>query len=73
MACECGSERIAMVNAKCSDLCQFVIDDYEKVGYVQSDVGIGDGDYIEFDYCLDCGRIQGKFPVETPKKEEDGW
>lgn len=34
----------------------------EKDGYVPSDMGIGGGDYIEFEWCLDCGQIQGTFP-----------
>ena len=39
--------------------------------YVPRDLGIGGGDDVHFDYCLDCGQIQGKFPLlpaelETP-------
>jgi hypothetical protein len=34
-------------------------------GYVPSKMGIGGGDYMEFSYCLDCGQIQGKFPVKV--------
>jgi hypothetical protein len=28
-------------------------------------MGIGHGDYIEFRYCLNCGQIQGEFPIEN--------
>jgi len=30
-------------------------------GYVPHDFNIGGGDYIDFRYCLDCGRIQDVF------------
>jgi hypothetical protein len=26
-------------------------------------MGIGGGDYVAFSYCLDCGQIQGDFPL----------
>lgn len=63
----CVSTRIATVNAKCSDMCQFILGNIDHEGYVPRGVGIGGGDYIEFDYCLDCGQIQGHFPVEDPE------
>ncbi|MCK5605789.1 hypothetical protein KAR91_28090 [Candidatus Pacearchaeota archaeon] len=35
--------------------------------YVPDDLGLGPrggkGDDMEFDYCLDCGLIQGDFPI----------
>jgi hypothetical protein len=37
-------------------------------GYVPSCLGVGEGDYVEFEYCLDCGQIMGKFPVEVPSE-----
>jgi len=64
MPCTCGSTRIASVSGKCSDLCSFETADYEHEGYVPEGVGIGGGDCIEFDYCLDCGLIQGQFPIK---------
>lgn len=39
-------------------------------GYVPRDLGIGGGDAIHFIYCLDCGQIQGKFPVPPTAIEE---
>lgn len=36
---------------------------YDLNDYVPDDIGIGGGDYVEFSYCLDCGMIQGDFPV----------
>ncbi len=69
----CKSDRIAGVNAKCSDLCYARIGTYEHQGYVPSDMGIGGGDYVEFKWCLDCGRIVGQWPVfpDTDEWEPD--
>ncbi len=64
MACQrCKSERIANVSAKCADLCFCSVDGKEHEGYVPSDMGVGSGDYVELEYCLDCGQIQGGFPL----------
>ena len=71
MSCKCGSKRIATVQAKSSDLNFISIGDKEHNGYVPKDMGIGEGDYIEFDYCLDCGQIQGEFPLPSTKLEEE--
>lgn len=38
-------------------------------GYVPDDLGIGGGDYVEFDLCLDCGQVQGTWPLPLSKKE----
>ena len=70
MKCQrCESTRLAGVNAKCSDLCQFI--DHQggrdRDYYVPEQVGVGGGDYVEFDYCLDCGQIQGQFPIPQEK------
>jgi hypothetical protein len=58
-----------VVNAKCSDLCFFETNAKESDGYVPGGVGIGGGDYVEFVYCLDCGQIQGEFPVPEHELE----
>ena len=64
MACQkCNSERIIEVGGKCSDRFHAYIGDKETSGYVDSDLGIGGGDYIEIRYCMDCGQIQGEFPL----------
>jgi len=60
----CKSPRIANLCAKCSDLCCWEYTDIDHDGYVPSNVGIGSDDYVEFDYCLDCGQIQGNFPID---------
>lgn len=64
MSCQkCSSMRIASVGGKCSDCSWFVAAGKEHNGYVPGGVGIGSGDYIELTYCLDCGQIQGDFPI----------
>lgn len=65
MACQkCNSEKLASVGAKCSDLCNFETTGFEHHGYVPEGFGIGGRDYVDFTYCLDCGQIQGKFPID---------
>ena len=67
----CGSTRVAYVSGKCSDCFGCDVGSHEYQGYVPGDMGIGGGDYIEFDYCLDCGQIQNKFPVPATELEEN--
>ena len=68
---KCGSYRIAKVGAKCSDLCYYQYDGIEKDGYVPCEMGIGGGDYIDFDYCLECGQIQDDcFPIKEEAAKE---
>ena len=66
MNCECGSERLTYISAKCNDSFLANFDNIRYAGYVNPAFGIGDGDYIEFTFCLDCGRIQGEFPIRNP-------
>lgn len=70
MACQkCKSDRVLSFGCKCSDMSNWSMGSKEGDGYVLSDIGIGGGDYVRFEYCLDCGQIQGKFPL--PKSEAD--
>lgn len=66
----CHSPRVATLSGKCSDMCNFQLGDLDHDGYVPDDVGIGGGDYIELDYCLDCGQIQGKWPLALSPLEK---
>lgn len=71
MPCKkCESDRIVKVSAKCSDLFFAKIRKHEHNGYVPDDMGIGGGDYVEFDYCLNCGQIVGRFPKNKTKLEK---
>lgn len=80
MNCQrCNSLRLVEINAKCNDAC-WVTDTRTGNtgnGYVPDDLGLGEGgDYIEVMYCLDCGQIQGTFPLpptvlETAQEDEE--
>jgi len=71
MECQrCESPRVLEINAKCNDRFGMFLNDKSYDGYVPEDIGIGSSDYIEFNYCLDCGQIQGEFPVSG---EEDAF
>ena len=68
MACDrCQSERILEINAKCSDMCSVNFNGVIQSDYVPSDIGLGENeDYVNFDLCLTCGKVQGKFPLIDP-------
>lgn len=72
MVCKCASKRLVKVMAKSSDLNTFEFLETGKFvdGYVPGNLGIGRGDYIRFTYCLNCGQIQGNFPLD--KTDEEG-
>lgn len=78
MACQkCKSERVVQIQGKCDD--RFFASynspsikgpiECQHDGYVPNDMGIGGGDEVEFQYCLECGQIQGSFPLEETKLE----
>ena len=70
MICQrCKSERVLSCSGKSSDLNVFVLGKNEHEGYVPHDCGIGGGDYYDFEICLDCGQIQGEFPLPTTELE----
>jgi len=60
MSCKCGSERIAHVSAKCSDMCSINIGTKELSDYVPRDMGIGGGEKTD---------LEGS---EEDESEEDG-
>lgn len=76
MKCQrCSSERVASVTSKSSDCNGVVVGNRSYDGYMPEGMGIGGGDYVEFQWCLDCGQIQGKWPLpisdlEKPLEEE---
>lgn len=52
--------RIMNVQAKCSDMCFIRYPgDKEHDGYVPSNIGIGGGDYLDFEIDIDTGKIVG--------------
>ena len=47
----------------------FNFKDVSKNGYVPRNLGIGGGDYYEITVCLDCGQMQGDWPVTDTEFE----
>ena len=69
---ECCENRTPIsISAKCSDLCTIRYPDGDqRHGYVPGGLNIGGGDYVEFEFCANCGMIQDKFPVVIQKDPE---
>lgn len=40
-------------------------------GYVPRGLNIGGGDNIEIEVCLECGQLQGEWPVPDPQVKSD--
>lgn len=71
MSCQrCNSKRILSAQGKCNDLCCLDIGKKEYVGYVPQGLNIGDGDEMFFNVCLDCGQMQGQYPIPTHSLEK---
>ena len=67
MSCKCGSNVILTVSAKCYDMCTISYGDNEETSYVPANIGLGEDPYhVNFEYCLQCGTIQGEFPIQLP-------
>jgi hypothetical protein len=58
----CGAVAIVEVCGKTSDMCNMQHLHREFDGYVLRDMGVGQDDYLEFEFCVNCGQIQGEFP-----------
>lgn len=72
MTCDrCGSDRILEITGKVSDRGDYRYKDKEVDGYAPDVDNICGGDYIEPDICLECGKVQGEFPVADPEIEDD--
>jgi hypothetical protein len=73
MKCQrCNSTNLLSVQGKVSDGFLAWHPDDKKMnklyeGYVPENINMqkGDSDNIEFDYCTDCGQIQGKWPCKS--------
>lgn len=59
----CQHKQILGVNAKCSDCFDGSFNGMSIQGYVPYDLNIGGGDYITFELCVECGQIQGDWPI----------
>jgi hypothetical protein len=61
----CSGLRMARVYGHCNDMCSVDIVGRHDHGYVPRDLGVGGGDAVHFDFCLDCGQIHGNLPAAT--------
>lgn len=52
-------------------MCVVKSEEAKHEGYVPENLGIGGGDYIKFDLCLSCGKIQDSFPKEFEGFEDE--
>lgn len=60
---KCGSKNVYEIITKTNDESIRVYKG--KKQYITNDIeNIINGEYIEFNVCLDCGHIQGKWPVK---------
>lgn len=60
----CQSDRIISLSAQCNDDCSISLNEHEYYGYPLNFLGISRKyDCISFQYCADCGTIQGKWPL----------
>jgi len=68
MKCDnCKSGRIIKINGNVNDLCDSWYKDHHILHGCPYGIGIGGGDYMYMEYCLNCGKIQGEFPVNDPQ------
>ncbi|MCS7013400.1 MAG: hypothetical protein RMI34_06005 [Chloroherpetonaceae bacterium] len=65
----CLSTRLIKVTAKTSEYCLVEMAGQRRLGSVPNDMNIGGDEYLEFQYCLDCGQVQGRFPLPTTELE----
>ena len=73
MPCDrCSSERVAKIGGKCTDLFHAELGTIQQEGYVDDRWGVGGGDYIEIKLCMDCGKVQGTFPITDAALAECG-
>ena len=73
---KCNSERVIEVYSHASDLHSVSIPhmDYEQdSGYMPYIDNIGGGDDLSFFICLECGQVQGNWPVNDPEFDHDDY
>ena len=66
---KCQSERVLSVSGWCRDCFTMSIGpNRSEPDYVPEGMGIGGGDELAVDICLDCGQAQGVFPINLTEK-----
>lgn len=69
---DCQSDRLLSLTVEKGDrfFARFRGDPLEDL-YAPAVEHITDGMYIEIEACLDCGKIQGSFPVDSPEVRDE--
>lgn len=67
---KCQSDKILIINAKCNDMCQIDYKNHDYDGGVPNNLNIGGGDYIGINLCINCGTVQGEWPLHDDIIEE---
>ena len=67
---QCGSDRIMQASAHGRDCCYVSIGDWESQGYMVGGLNVGGGDDMEIEVCLDCGTMQGEWPLSAERVAE---
>jgi len=74
MTCDkCNSDRIVSISAKCNDMFTAEVKHlkFNAEGYANSNLNIStNGDYVDFEMCVECGKIQGDFPISDETLKE---
>lgn len=68
----CVSDRIVSLDLKHSDSCNvtiYYLNDKKINGYVPTIPNVCRGDYTKFTMCLECGQIQGEWPIILEDEE----
>lgn len=74
MSCQkCESKRVMSLYGKCSDRSNSSMQefDHEHDGYTPHINNVCGGDDIDITVCLDCGQLQGEWPLEKTEFEEE--
>jgi hypothetical protein len=72
MCQRCNSNRLLRVSAKSGDCNALEFHNNNTIhDYVPYDLGLGGGDYVKFTVCLDCGQMQGEFPLPPAESLEE--
>jgi hypothetical protein len=75
MICQrCRNLRVISIIAHCNDCCLVSSPAQPQglPGYQPCDIGLGkNSDHIKMSWCLDCGQIQGKWPIPKAQVETE--
>jgi hypothetical protein len=71
MSCKrCSSERIVCVDSYYDEL-SLIVREYTYSDLTPADLKLGGTSYFHFLLCMNCGQVQGTFPLPLAKFETD--